>query len=809
MQKTLSERIYKSHVKSCMLQTFSPPARPCRYATWEDESMIKAMKTVDTGVSIRHAATTHGVPKSTLCDRVTGRVQHGVKSGPDPYLSRAEEDELVNFLLRCASVGYAHTRSEVLVIVNQILELKGVKRNVTNGWWDGFKKRHPTLSLRTAVPLSVARATAMDRETLDLYYDILESTLKDNDLLDNPCAIFNCDETGMPLHSKSPKVVSHVKEKNPSYVTSEMKKQVTVLACASAAGQCIPPFVIFDRKTLSPELAKGEVHGTGYGLSSNGWIDQELFLNWFLHHFLAYAPSIRPLLLLMDGHLSHFCPDFIKIAAEEKVLVFVLPPNTTHLCQPLDKGPFSPLKAQWKKCCHNFSVKYPGRVVTLYDFSSVFSKAWFASMTMNNIITGFRITGVYPINRRAFLLPEESSIFRPESLSERSGLSYIPLYSPARVQPSVSSFFSPEPSMKRSISQPCLDHSALSDTLDTSFTEKCCLLENPGTISKFLKVPEPFRKLPEKRPKHTGRVLTSKANLEMLEERKRKKEEEARVKEERKKAREDQKKAREDQKKAQKKTRRRQEKTRRRQEKTRRHEKARRKHKMRRRHKKARRRHEMRRRHEKARRRHEKARRKHKMRRRHEKARRRHEMRRRHEKARRRHEMRRRHEKARRRHKMRRRHEKARRRHEMRRRHEKARRRHEKARRRHKMRRRHEKARRRHEKARRRHKMRRRHEKARRRHKMRRRHEKARRRHEMRRHEKARRRHEKARRRHKMRKRHEKARRRHKMRKRHEKARRRHEMRRRHEKARRRHEKARRRHKMRRRHEKARRRHKM
>ena len=547
MQKTLSERIYKSHVKSCMLQTFSPPARPCRYATWEDESMIKAMKAVDTGVSIRHAATTHGVPKSTLCDRVTGRVQHGVKSGPDPYLSRAEEDELVNFLLRCASVGYAHTRSEVLVIVNQILELKGVKRNVTNGWWDGFKKRHPTLSLRTAVPLSVARATAMDRETLDLYYDILESTLKDNDLLDNPCAIFNCDETGMPLHSKSPKVVSHVKEKNPSYVTSETKKQVTVLACASAAGQCIPPFVIFDRKTLSPELAKGEVHGTGYGLSSNGWIDQELFLNWFLHHFLAYAPSIRPLLLLMDGHLSYFCPDFIKIAAEEKVLVFVLPPNTTHLCQPLDKGP---LKAQWKKCCHNFSVKHPGRVVTLYDFSSVFSKAWFASMTMNNIITGFRITGVYPINRRAFLLPEESSIFRPESLSERSGLSYIPLYSPARVQPSVSSFFSPEPSMRRSISQPCLDHSALSDTLDTSFTEKCCLLENPGTISKFLKVPEPFRKLPEKRPKHTGRVLTSKENLEMLEERKRKKEEEARVKEERKKAREDQKKAREDQKKA-------------------------------------------------------------------------------------------------------------------------------------------------------------------------------------------------------------------------------------------------------------------
>ena len=42
--------------------------------------MIKAMKAVDTGISIRRAATTHGVPKSTLCDRVTGRVQHGVRA---------------------------------------------------------------------------------------------------------------------------------------------------------------------------------------------------------------------------------------------------------------------------------------------------------------------------------------------------------------------------------------------------------------------------------------------------------------------------------------------------------------------------------------------------------------------------------------------------------------------------------------------------------------------------------------------------------------------------------------------------------
>ena len=87
--------------------------------------------------------------------------------------------------------------------------------------------------------------------------------------------------------SPSPKVIDTVGSKNPSYLTGTTKAQITVLACACAAGYAIPPFIIFDRKTLTPQLTKGEVPGTSYGLSSNGWIDRQLFTDWFflnLHH---------------------------------------------------------------------------------------------------------------------------------------------------------------------------------------------------------------------------------------------------------------------------------------------------------------------------------------------------------------------------------------------------------------------------------------------------------------------------------------------------------------------------------------------
>ena len=183
---------------------------------------------------------------------------------------------------------------------------------------------------------------ATDPDALRLYYDTLENTLKGNGILNKPMHIFNCDETGMPLNPKGTKVIAKKGSKSPSTICGDTKTHITVLACVSANGYSHPPFVIFDRKTLNPELTLGEVPGTLYRLSDNGWITSDLFYHWFNNHFLLYAPKSRPLLLLMDGHSSHYCPEAIWIAAKEKVILYTLPPNTTHLTQPLDKGNFGP-----------------------------------------------------------------------------------------------------------------------------------------------------------------------------------------------------------------------------------------------------------------------------------------------------------------------------------------------------------------------------------------------------------------------------------------------------------------------------------
>ena len=175
-----------------------------------------------------------------------------------------------------------------------------------------------------------------------------------------------------------------------------------MIGCVSATGQALPPFVIFEGKSLNSDWLKGEVPGSGYGLSPKGWVDTEVFHGWFEKHFLKYAVSPRPLLLLLDGHSSHYQLDLLKLARQNKVEVFCLPPHTSHVSQPLDVGVYSPLKSHWRAACHHYIQTNPGKVVTKYQVSTLLHEAWMKTMKPSNICAGFKECGVYPFNHKCY-----------------------------------------------------------------------------------------------------------------------------------------------------------------------------------------------------------------------------------------------------------------------------------------------------------------------------------------------------------------------------------------------------------------------
>ena len=133
------------------------------------------------------------------------------------------------------------------------------------------------------------------------YFDLLDETLSKHGLKDKPSQIYNCDESGIPLEHKLPKIVAPRGMKKVRQCTSGTKTRITILACASAAGQAIPPMVVLAGNNHNIALSKGEVPKTLYRMSQSGWRDQDMFSMWFSKQFLKHAVPTRPLSLLLDG----------------------------------------------------------------------------------------------------------------------------------------------------------------------------------------------------------------------------------------------------------------------------------------------------------------------------------------------------------------------------------------------------------------------------------------------------------------------------------------------------------------------------
>jgi len=57
------------------------------------------------------------------------------------------------------------------------------------------------------------------------------------------------DETGVPLDPRPPNIIAQSGQKKVRYRQSGKKEQISVIGCGNAAGQAIPPMVIFEGNT--------------------------------------------------------------------------------------------------------------------------------------------------------------------------------------------------------------------------------------------------------------------------------------------------------------------------------------------------------------------------------------------------------------------------------------------------------------------------------------------------------------------------------------------------------------------------------
>lgn len=379
------------------------------YLKWSQEDMFNALEEVKKGTAMRHAAGLHGVPHETLrrrWDRVNGEPIVVKRPGAPTVLSLDEEQQLERYVLMMADLGVGLEKGDLPAVVLQIVDDgrdHPWKDGVMPGrdWIEGFLRRHPAISERTPEALESTRARMSTVEVLSDFYDKLRPVVEAT----RPQLVFNLDEGTAEQARK--KVLARKGAQNVVQLTDPPMSHVTHVGCINATGtDPMPPLLIHTGKCIQPHWFDANQPDLRLAATPSGWIDSTIFesqLNQFIEHVLPLRReqddgTLEPVVLIMDGHATHFTLRSIRLADMNGITLFKLPAHTSHILQPLDLAIFGPWHKLIAKKVKHFRAQNNNRTITKEVYSRIFRTAWDEAMRAENAQKGFETAGIVPFN---------------------------------------------------------------------------------------------------------------------------------------------------------------------------------------------------------------------------------------------------------------------------------------------------------------------------------------------------------------------------------------------------------------------------
>ena len=338
---------------------------------WNESDMQNAVRVVSAHeISERAAARQFNVPKTTLHDRLSGKIKMGAKPGKPPSLTKEQETKLVDYACNRAALGIGFGKQQFIKYTAEYARKYKIKfKNGTpsDKWWRGLKKRCSTLSIRKPEATASIRHQCMDTVKVAKYFKALKDILDDTNVLSQPNRIWNMDETGFQLDHKPLHILARKGSKHLQSRTSGNRELITVIGAINANGTCLPPHVIPKGKTvraLTSFQTEQAPKGTNWSVSNSGWTKQGIAKLWFTNTFLPNIGEERPQVLILDGHDSHNFLELIEVAIRNHIHIVELPAHTSHWLQPCDRTVFGPMKRYYNEGCQQLMNDYPGVVVS-------------------------------------------------------------------------------------------------------------------------------------------------------------------------------------------------------------------------------------------------------------------------------------------------------------------------------------------------------------------------------------------------------------------------------------------------------------
>jgi len=233
-------------------------ARRGKYkAQYSNEDVEKAYEEVKDGkMSERAAALAYGVPRSTLKDKLAGRVVNETAGRP-PVLSKEEEDLIVERLIIHGDWGFPLSTTDVRHIIKDYLDRQGRTTRFVNNlpgpdFILSFLNRHPVLSNRRANLIKRSRAAVTHEIVQDFFKHFAKAA--EGVPAEN---MFNYDETYLQDNPGVIKAIYKKGTKHAEHVRNHSKTSISLMICGPAAGQLLHPYVVYKGQNVYRTWCEG------------------------------------------------------------------------------------------------------------------------------------------------------------------------------------------------------------------------------------------------------------------------------------------------------------------------------------------------------------------------------------------------------------------------------------------------------------------------------------------------------------------------------------------------------------------------
>jgi hypothetical protein len=359
------------------------------------------------------------LPKSSVTRRANGMLSRTQARHQQQKLSYAEEKVLLKWIKELTVSGYSPGHRLLKEVAEEIRTKRvynlddtplspfepPLQFNLGQDWVPRFVQRHEYLKVVIGRRIESVRMDGATKPVLEAWFDAYNKIVQQEKILQENT--YNMDESGFSIRTIELTCTILDSNLRTKYQAHPGRQEwVSVVECICGDRTSISPLVIFKGKNVLQGWIPNEVLDSWYfSANTKGWTSNLHGLEWLKR---VFEPATRTKangkyrLLICDGHDSHISGSFIAHCLLNRILLFILPPHTSHLLQPLDVAIFGPLKKRLTTALEHLNAAQLVRIHK-HEWMEAYIKARTEVLDTQHIDSSWRGAGLFPFNPKRAL----------------------------------------------------------------------------------------------------------------------------------------------------------------------------------------------------------------------------------------------------------------------------------------------------------------------------------------------------------------------------------------------------------------------